>query len=153
MPVPKKIAADLAPAEVHEIVLEPVEALSRINHDSPYSRENPIRTIDGIETIPIQAGLCGHCCVAMLAGVPLSDVTARMGKAPASWSRILETLDYYGIAHTEKAVYPKGRSYPLPECCIVGNDNRFLLWYQGAFCGVSDVDPKKTTSYMEIYTG
>ena len=47
----------LAPAEVYEIVMEPIGALSRINHDSPYSRENLIRKIDGIETIPIQAGL------------------------------------------------------------------------------------------------
>ena len=153
MPVPKKIAADLAPAEVHEIVMEPIGALSRINHDSPYSKENPIRKIDGIETIPIQAGLCGHCCVAMLAGVPLADVVALMGKAHASWSKMLEALDYYGISYAPKAVYPKGSSYQLPECCIVGNDNRFLLWYQGSFCGVADVDPKKTVSYIEVYAG
>lgn len=150
IPVPKKKMTVLAPAEVYEIVVEPIGALSRINHDSPYSRENPIRKIDGIEIIPIQAGLCGHCCVAMLAGVPLADVVALMGKAHASWSKILEALDYYGISYTAKAVYPKGSSYQLPECCIVGNDNRFLLWYQGAFCSVSDVDPKKTISYIEI---
>ncbi len=44
---------------------------SRINHDSPYSKGKPIRKIISIETIPIKAGLCGHCCVAMLSGVPL----------------------------------------------------------------------------------
>ncbi|MGN1000216.1 MAG: DUF1905 domain-containing protein [Faecousia sp.] len=153
IPVPKKTETILAPAEEYEIVMEPMEALSRINHDSPYSRENPIRKIDGIETIPIQAGLCGHCCVAMLAGVPLAEVTALMGKAHASWSKILEALDYYGISHAEKAVYPKGSSYPLPECCIVGNDNRFLLWYQGSFRGVTDADPGKTISYIEVYSG
>lgn len=152
IPVPKKTRAALAPEEAYEIVMEPIETLSRINHDSPYSKENPIRKIDGIEAIPIQAGLCGHCCVAMLAGVPLADVVALMGKGHASWSKILEALDYYGISYAPKAVYPRGGTDSLPPCCIVGNDNRFLLWYQGAFCGVADVDPKKTISYIEVFT-
>ena len=82
---------------------------------------------------------------------PLADVIALIGKAHASWSKILEALDYYGISHAAKAVYPKGSSYQLPECCIVGNANRFLLWYQGAFCGVTNVDQKKTVSYIEVY--
>ncbi|MGN0775070.1 MAG: DUF1905 domain-containing protein [Candidatus Ventricola sp.] len=150
IPITKKTLSALEPAEEYEIDMEPIEALSRINHDSPYSREHPIRRIDGIEAMPIQAGLCGHCCVAMLAGVPLSDVVALMGKGHASWSKILEALDYYGISHTTKAVYPKGSAYPLPQCCIVHNDNSFLLWYKGSFCGVTDVDPKKTISYIEV---
>ena len=73
-----------------------------------------------------------------------------MGKAHASWSKILEALDYYGISYASKAVYPKGGSYQLPLCCIVNNDNRFILWYKGSFYGMTDVDPKKTISYIEI---
>lgn len=152
IPISKKTLSALAPEEEYEIGMEPIGTLSRINHDSPYSKEHPIRKIDGIETIPIQAGLCGHCCVAMLAGVPLSDVVALMGKGHASWSKILEALDYYGILYAPKAVYTKGSSYQLPLCCIVNNDNSFILWYKDSFCGVTDVDPKKTISYIEVFT-
>lgn len=73
-----------------------------------------------------------------------------MGRERASWSKILESLDYYAIAHASKAVYPRGSSEPLPLCCIVNNDNRFLLWYRDSFCGAADVDPKKTISYIEV---
>ena len=136
----------------YEIEMEPIAVLSRINHNSPYSKENPIRKIDGIITIPSQDGLCGQHCVSMLAAVPLSDVVGLMGKGKASWSKILEALDYYGISYASKAVYTKGNACLLPVCCIVNNDNRFVLWYKGSFCGVQEVDPKNTKSYIEIFT-
>ena len=151
IPITKKTLSALEVEKEYEIGMEPIETLSRINHDSPYSREHPIRIINGIEPIPVQAGFCGHCCVAMLAGVPLSDVVELMGKGHASWSKILEALDYYGISYSSKAVYTKGGSYQLPLCCIVNNDNRFIVWYDGSFYGVTDVDPKKTISYIEIF--
>ena len=151
IPITKKTLSALEPGKEYEIGMEPIEKLSRINHDSPYSKEHPIRKIDRIEIIPIEAGFCGHCCVAMLAGVPLSDAVALMGKGHASWSKILEALDYYGISYAPKAVYPKDGSYQLPPCCIVNNDNSFILWYKGSFYGVTDVDPKKTISYIEIF--
>ena len=151
IPITKKMLSALEPEKEYEIGMEPIETLSRINHDSPYSKEHPIRKIDCIETIPIQAGLCGHCCVAMLAGVPLSDVVALMGKGHASWSKILEALDYYGISYASKAVYTKGDPCQLPLCCIVNNDNSFILWYKGSFYGVTDIDPQKTISYIEIF--
>ncbi len=151
IPITKKTLSTLEPAEEYEIGMEPIETLSRINHDSPYSKEHPLRKIDCIETIPIQAGFCGHCCVAMLAGVSLSDVVALMGKGHASWSKILEALDYYGISYASKAVYTKDGSCQLPLCCIVNNDNSFILWYKGSFYGVSNVDSKKTISYIEIF--
>lgn len=150
IPVTKKTLSALGPAEEDDIEMEPIQTLSRIIRDSPYSRENPIRKIDGIDIIPIQAGLCGHCCVAMLAGVPLTDVVTLMGKGHASWSKILEALDYYGISYASKAVYTKGGPCQLPPCCIVNNDNGFILWYKGSFCGATDVDPKKTISYIEV---
>lgn len=152
IPVPRSVLPAQLPEEEYEIGMEPIEALTRINHDSPYSKDHPIRKIEGIDPIPIQSGCCGQCCVAMLAGVSLSDVLTLMGKGHASWSKILEALDYYGISHASKAVYPRGSAIPLPACCIVNNDNRFLLWYQGAFCGTVNVDPAKTVSYIEIFT-
>ena len=80
IPVTKKTLSELESEDEYEIELEPIETLSRINHDSPYSAEHPIRKIDSIEAIPVEAGFCGHCCVAMLAGVPLSEAVALMGK-------------------------------------------------------------------------
>lgn len=88
IPISKKTLSALAHDEEYEISFEPIETLTRINHNSPYSKERPIRKIDGIEAIPIKARFCGHCCVAMLAGVPLDDVIALMGKDHASWSKI-----------------------------------------------------------------
>lgn len=151
IPISKELLSTLTLEEEYEIEMEPIEALSRINHDSPYSMENPIRKIDSIEIIPSQDGFCGHRCVAMLAGVSLSDVITLMGKGQASWSKILEALDYYGIGYAYKAVYTKGASCQLPMCCIVNNDNKFILWYKDSFCGVSDVDSKKTISYIEVF--
>ena len=55
IPVPKKTLSELEPEEEYEIETEPLETLSRINHDSPYSKEHPIRKTDGIDTIPVQA--------------------------------------------------------------------------------------------------
>lgn len=152
IPVSKACLSVLTLEKEYEIEMEPIATLSRINHDSPYSRENPVRKIDGIITIPSQDGLCGQHCVSMLASVPLSDVVGLMGKGKASWSKILEALDYYGISYASKAVYTKGNACLLPVCCIVNNDNRFVLWYKGSFCGVQEVDPKNTKSYIEIFT-
>ena len=95
--------------------METIGQLSRINHDSSYTKEKPIRKIDSINNIPITPGFCGHTCVAMIAGVTLSDVIALMGKEPASWSKILEALDYYGITYEKKAIYTKGKDYKLTE--------------------------------------
>ena len=53
IPITKKTLSALEPEEEYEIEMEPIETLSRINHDSPYSKEHPIRKIDCIETIPI----------------------------------------------------------------------------------------------------
>ena len=77
IPVTKKTLSALERKEEYEVGMQPIETLSRINHDSPYSKERPIRKIDGIQEIPVQAGFCGHGCVAILAGVPLADVLHR----------------------------------------------------------------------------
>lgn len=152
IPVSKQTLAALTQKEEYDIGLEPIAALSRINHDSPYSKENPVRKIDGVTPIPMQSGFCGHLCVAMLASVTLSDVIALIGKGHASWSKILEALDYYGISYAQKAVYTRGKPYTLPPCCIINNDNGFVLWYKNSYCNVADIDPTKTVCYIEIFT-
>ena len=65
IPITKKTLSALEPEKEYEIGMEPIETLSRINHDSPYSREHPIRKIDGIEEIPpagriLRSWLCGR---------------------------------------------------------------------------------------------
>lgn len=151
IPVNKSIASSLLQEREIKTSLEPILSLSRINHDSPYSKELPVRKIDSIQEIPFQQGLCGQCCVAMLAGVSLEKVISVMGRGRASWSKILETLDYNGISYAGKAVYPRGGSFLLPQCCIVNHHNVFLLWYKGAFWGVQNVDYSKIISYIEIF--
>ena len=150
IPIAKRMLTVLGTQEEYEIVLEFIESLTRINHSSPYTKYNPIRRITGIEPISAEGGYCGHSCVAMLAGVPLADVVGLMGKEKASWSKILEALDYYGISYADKTVYPKGKADALPKCCIVYNDGRFLLWFDGEFYGAENVDAAKTVGYREI---
>ena len=150
IPMTKKIFAGLEIGKEYDVEMETIGQLSRINRNSPYSKENPIRKIDSINNIPITQGFCGHTCVAMIAGVTLSDVIALMGKEPASWSKILEALDYYGITYESKAIYTKGKDYKLPECCILNNDNGFVLWFKGSYYGVKEIDSKKTVSFIEV---
>ena len=118
-----------------DVSIEFIASLSRINYDSPYSTEHPIRTIDSIKETNVVPGYCGHCCVAMLAGISLRDVQKVMGKDGSSWSKIKETLDYYGICYSEKMVYPKGKDVSLTKCCIVYADGGFKLWYEGRYHG------------------
>lgn len=150
IPVPKAKVPALD--QLCDVQFEPIQALTRITHDSPYSREHPIRTIDSIQEIPIEAGLCGHCCIAMLAQVPLSDVVKLLGKAPASWSKIREALDYYGIAYQDQMAYPKKKAVSLPTCCIVRTDDGFHLWYEGRYYGDHFSKSESIISYLSICT-
>lgn len=151
IPVKKVILSKLPPMNEYKICMETINGLMRINHDSPYSKEHPIRKIDRIDSMPIQKGLCGQSCIAMLAGVALEDVVKLMGKQQASWSKIMEALDYYGISYASKMTYTRGWVCQLPDCCIVNNNNSFVLLYKGAFCNMANVVPEKTVSYLEIF--
>lgn len=150
IPINKNVLKQLNNQNKYEIEMEPIDKLSRINNNSPYSIDHPIRKIDSVKEISIIPGLCGHCVVAMLSGVPLEEVIHLMGKGHASWSKILETLDYFGIEYSPKTIYAKGEDCALPPCCILNNDNGFVLFYKGAYYGVRDIDPKKTMNYIEI---
>ena len=148
IPVPKSLAIELVTDL--EVSFEPIEALTRINHNSPYSRKNPIRKIDSIEEIKVQQGYCGHSCVAMLAGVSVPEIQSVMGKASSSWGKIQETLDYYGIVYAEKMTYPRGNQRPLPKCYITYSGDGFKLWYDGRFYGSEAAEDSRIVSYLEI---
>ena len=65
--------------KVHKILLHITKSLIQMNQNSPYSFENPIRKIDGIDIIiQPEDGLCGQTCVAMLAGVTIAEVISVM---------------------------------------------------------------------------
>ena len=89
-------------------------------------------------------------CVAMLADVSLQDVQQVMGKAKGSWSKIMETLDYYGIQYAPKMVYPRGKDICMPKCCIAYIDGGFKLWYGGRYYGSEVAEQPKVVSYLEI---
>ena len=58
----------------HMILLHITDTLIRMDQNSPYSFENPIRKIDGMKVIiQPEDGLCGQTCVAMLAGVAVVE--------------------------------------------------------------------------------
>lgn len=57
----------------HKILLHINGSLIRMDQNSPYSFENPIRKIDSMNVIiQPEDGLCGQACVAMLAGVTIA---------------------------------------------------------------------------------
>lgn len=148
--IPVKKANAKKMGDSFEVSFEVIESLSRINLNSPYSKEHPIRGINTIHEVEIVPGYCGHCCVAMLADVPLSDILLLMGKAKSSWSKIMEALDYYGITYAGKMVYPKGKKLSMPKCCIVYIDGVFNLWYDGRYYGSEVTDDTQIVSFLEI---
>ncbi|MDO4458572.1 MAG: DUF1905 domain-containing protein [Clostridia bacterium] len=150
IPIKKAVAEKLN--DIADVSFEPIDSLTRINHDSPYTKENPIRVIDSIEETELIAGFCGHGCVAMLAGVKLDDVLKVMGKEEGSWSKIMETLDYYGISYAPKMIYPKGKTFDMPKCCIAYFDGGFKLWFKGRYYGSNISGQPQITACLEIMT-
>lgn len=148
IPVKKAIAEKLS--GLQEVSFEVIKGLSRINSSSPYSKDHPIREIDGITEMDIVSGFCGHCCVAMLAGVPLQDVQAVMGKGDGSWSKVMEALDYYGIQYAQKMVHPRNSIPTMPDCCIAYADGGFKLWYKGRYYGSEVPEQSRIVSLLEI---
>ena len=53
--------------EAAEGTFQIIDGLTRINHDSPYSKQHPIRKIDNIQKLVYpKEGYCGQTCIAML---------------------------------------------------------------------------------------
>lgn len=157
IPITKAILKNLNLEEELNISFKVITALTRINNNSPYSLENPIRKIDGIKIIQPQDRLCGQACVAMLAGVELEEVikTMKAKKRQSSLSKVIETLDYYGIAHSDKMIYKLKNDHILPKCCIVNTKGHLILFYNGKYYDPSkgilkEYDQNQITGYLEI---
>ena len=149
-------------SQSHKILLHITGSLIQINQNSPYSFENPIRRIDGIDVIiQPEDGLCGQSCVAMLAGITLAEVISVMDcrEWQATMGRVISALNYYGIDHSDVIVYTEGQDATLPKCCILmekmGRFCHYLIHYDGKFydsnLGVFDhYDMSKLLGYLEI---
>lgn len=157
IPVKKALLKNLNSETELNIYFKVIKGLTRINNNSPYSLENPVRKIDGVEIIQAEDGLCGQACVAMLAGVEIKEVISIMKskKWQGSLSKVIETLDYYGIAHSDKMVYKLKRNQELPKCCIINTKGHLMLFYEGKYYDpdkglLMEYDQNKITGFLEI---
>lgn len=157
IPITKSILNEINSNNELEISFELISGLTRINNDSPYSLENPIRKIDSINFITQpKNGLCGQTSVAMLTGASLEEVISLMG-SKCSLSKVIETLDYFGIAHSSKMIYNLKEEGNLPKCCIINTGGHLTIFYDGKYYDSSkgileSLDFNKITGYLEILT-
>jgi hypothetical protein len=156
---------DLAHVEAgkeHKIVLQIHESLIKIDQNSPYSFDNPIRKIDSMTLINQSVdGLCSQTCIAMLAGVTIAEVISVMGlrEWQAKMGEMISALNYYGIDHSDIVIYTEGREATLPKCCIMmekmGLYCHYLLHFDGKFYDPNmpvfeDYDMSKLQGYLEV---
>ncbi len=154
--------ADIDTSKEHKILMHIGSSLIKMDQNSPYSVENPIRKIDNINILiqPID-GTCGQTVVAMLAGVTIAEVCTTMGcrEWQATMGRVISALNYYGIDHSEVIVYTEGEPTTLPKCAILmermGRFSHYLLYFDGKYYdpndGVMDTyDMSKLLGYLEI---
>lgn len=149
-------------SKAHDILLHIPASLIKMDQNSPYDFENPIRKIDSMEVIiQPEDGLCGQTCVAMLAGVTIADVIRVMDcrEWQGTMGRLISALNYYGIDHSDVITYTQGESGVLPKCCIMmekmGRYCHYLVAYDGKFydpnLGVmEEYDMSKLLGYLEI---
>lgn len=146
----------------HKILLHISGSLIQMNQNSPYSLEQPVRKIDGMEIIvQPEDGLCGQTCVAMLAGVTLAEVITVMDcrEWQATMGRVISALNYYGIDHSDVIMYTEGKEATLPKCCIMmekmGRFCHYLVHYDGVFYDptlgiLKQYDMNNLLGYMEV---
>ncbi|MCQ2497485.1 MAG: hypothetical protein MJ133_00715 [Lachnospiraceae bacterium] len=151
--------------EEHNFLIEVSGSLIRMNQNSPYSLENPIRKIDDIDIIiqPID-GTCGQTVVAMLAGNTIAEVCSEMGcrEWQATMGHVISALNYYGIDHSHVIVFTEGKETTLPRCAILmekmGRFCHYLLYFKGKYYDPNDgifeeYDTSKLLGYLEIRLG
>lgn len=148
----------------YELLLRVPSSLAPIEGKSPYSKENPIRKIDGIDLrLQTGDGLCGQACVAMLAGVTIEEVVNVLNcrEWQGTMGKLISALDYYGIDHPKTIVYSNfAENVKLPKCCLMieklGRFGHYLVQYDGKFYDpnvgiMEEYDYSKLIGYLEIY--
>jgi len=138
-----------------EVSFEVISQLSRINNNSPYSLEKPVRKIDDINIVKTKNGQCGQACVAMLSGVAFDEIIKLMG-SQVSMSKVIEALDYFGIGHSQKMVYSLNDNNKLPKCCIVNTKGHLMVFYDEKYYDPSvgileQIHLSEITGFLEIF--
>lgn len=148
--------------DTHKLLLHITGSLIKMDQNSPYSFDNPIRKIDSMDIIiQPEDGLCGQTCVAMLAGVTIAEVISVMDcrEWQATMGRVISALNYYGIDHSDVIMYTEGKETTLPKCCIMmermGLYCHYLVHYDGKFYDsnlgiITEYDMSKLLGYLEI---
>ena len=156
IPILKKLVSRIMD-EAAEGTFQIIDGLTRINHDSPYSKQHPIRKIDNIQKLVYpKEGYCGQTCIAMLTGQSVEAIIDIMhAKAwQCSFIKLIETLDYFGIQHGDRVTYTHGKEFILPKCCIVNvRDERvshYVLYYKGLYYDSKEFHFKDIINYLEI---
>jgi len=133
-----------------------------VREQSPYSYENPVRTIDSIDCIKEPTGyLCGQSVVAMLAGVSVDEVIEVMRTDQGTGVLVIrDALKYFGFKTATKARVKYAPGESLPGCCILSvklpGYGHWSLYYKGKYYdpefGVLDrlPDNARIVSYWEI---
>ena len=165
IPVSKAFSDKLDKTRDLKISFEIIEELSRINSKSPYTKENPVRKIDSIDLVlQPEAGLCGQACLAMLSGLDINEIIKIMkcGKWQVSFSKVIETLNYFEIEHSEKMIYMRKKDIELSKCCILNirdekslKNSHMAVYFEKKFYdpvhGISEkYNREKIISYLEI---
>lgn len=154
---------DIKEGAPYEILLHVHGSLVSMSEGSPYSLENPIRTIDSVE-LKLQPGdgLCGQACIAMLAGVTIDEVVEVMNcrEWQGTMGKLISALNYYGIDHSDIIVYSTpDEEIKLPKCCLMieklGRFGHYLIQFDGKFYDpnvgiMEEYDFSKLLGYLEI---
>ena len=107
IPISKAVVQQLNSDGEIPVSFEIIRELTRINKNSPYTTDHPVRKIDHIqEVVYPKPGYCGQICIAMLSGLPIEDVIDFMQTKPwqCSLSRVMEALHYFCLLYTSRCV-------------------------------------------------
>ena len=118
-----------------------------------------MKTIDYIKQ-PTEY-LCGHACVAMLAGVTVEEVVSVMKNDKGTGKKDIEkALNYYGISQA-KTMKKADNSSVLPKVCILKvllpKYSHWVLYYDGKYYDpefglMEEIYQKaRIQSYLEIF--
>lgn len=155
IPISSAVRKKIETEEEYDVAFSCLQQLSRITANSPYTKDKPIRIIDGIVFVKQpEAGYCGQACLAMLSGLPIETIIkiTASKKGQLSLSKMIESLDYFGFSY-EKQIYTHGQQINFPNCCIINmkgsTNNHLTVFYQGILYDPTSED-LKTIDYSQI---
>lgn len=164
IPISEELAKLIEKDETLDISFSILERVTHMSGNSNYSLSDPIRKIDSMKLITQpNDGLCGQTCIAMLADVTLDEACEIMHCRDwqASMGKMVDTLDYLGLAHSNTIHYTQGIDVNLPDCAILmekmGRYSHYLVYYKGTYfdptMGILErFDKANLVGYLEITT-